>query len=199
MGWTYQPKPANVKAYIKDKLLTWEGNTHYVKCLDVMIVQMKTAYAAIEAGRIENGQKIPDRVFGEVVLLDYRKNDYYDFGYKDMEETMGPVEARCPEKILDLLSPTENAYATAWRNRCREYHAERKLNKAKRKLGTYLEPKAGSVTLDGREIRLFKVVQWAPRKLAIVVADSAPPKLYRLTESFLLGLKAVDRPESATL
>ena len=28
-----------------------------------------------------------------------------NFGYKEMDERMGPVEARCPARLLDLLSP----------------------------------------------------------------------------------------------
>lgn len=32
---------------------------------------------------------------------------------------MGPYEDDCPRSILDLLSPTDNEYANAWRARCR--------------------------------------------------------------------------------
>lgn len=42
----------------------------------------------------------------------------YIFGYKDMDDGMGPVEAECPEAILQLLTPTESSYALAWRTRC---------------------------------------------------------------------------------
>lgn len=49
------------------------------------------------------------------------------FGYKDMDESMGPVETRCPVKILDMLSPVHNLgageqgaqWATQWRAACR--------------------------------------------------------------------------------
>jgi hypothetical protein len=43
----------------------------------------------------------------------------YIFGYKDMDESMGPCEAACPPAILDLLTPTDRPYAVAWRERCR--------------------------------------------------------------------------------
>jgi hypothetical protein len=46
-----------------------------------------------------------------------------------MDETMGPLEARCPERILDLLTPTDNEYANQWRHDCRHYHAKRKKTK----------------------------------------------------------------------
>ncbi len=32
---------------------------------------------------------------------------------------MGPCEAECPARILDLLTPTDKEYALDWRKRCR--------------------------------------------------------------------------------
>src|SRR3546814_2436397 len=40
------------------------------------------------------------------------------FGYKDMEESMGPCEDGCPESILNLLTSTDNENALDWRRRC---------------------------------------------------------------------------------
>ena len=36
-----------------------------------------------------------------------------------LEESMGPHEADCPARILDLLTPTDKDYAIDWRARCR--------------------------------------------------------------------------------
>ncbi len=36
-----------------------------------------------------------------------------------LTETMGPYNYGCPARILDLLSPTDNEYALAWREKCR--------------------------------------------------------------------------------
>jgi len=41
------------------------------------------------------------------------------FGWKAMEEQMGPCECDCPACILDLLTPTDDRYAMEWRQRCR--------------------------------------------------------------------------------
>ena len=41
---------------------------------------------------------------------------------------MGPYESNCPKSILDLLSPTDNECANAWRQRCRE-NLEKKKDK----------------------------------------------------------------------
>lgn len=46
--------------------------------------------------------------------------DYFNFGYKDMDEFMGPYNYDCPDRILDLLSPTDSEWANEWRRKCRE-------------------------------------------------------------------------------
>ena len=53
-----------------------------------------------------------------VALVVLTKRAGREFGYKAMDETMGPNEARCPKSILDALSPTEYEYAAEWRRRC---------------------------------------------------------------------------------
>src|SRR3546814_19605923 len=59
-------------------------------------------------------------IFAIVCLVRWnpRAKDGYIFGYKDMDETMGPCEADCPARILDLLTPTDKEYAREWRARC---------------------------------------------------------------------------------
>ena len=64
-------------------------------------------------------------VFATVTLTRTDMTDYYNFAYKDMDESMGPCESNCPLSILELLSPTEDCYAIDWRKRC-EQNAERK-------------------------------------------------------------------------
>jgi hypothetical protein len=54
-----------------------------------------------------------------------KDRDGRNFGVKDMSETMGPCEAECPAKILDLLAPTTSEYALAWRARSRAVIARR--------------------------------------------------------------------------
>jgi hypothetical protein len=88
-----------------------------------------------------------------VVFLTRRvPRDYYNFGYKDMDEAMGPNEARCPERILALLTEAPNEYAHEWRNRCHEYNE--RIAKVKR--GSVIEH-AGSryVAVDLRR-NLFR-------------------------------------------
>ena len=70
------------------------------------------------------------KVTAVVILTKWVPRDWFNFGEKSMTESWGPTEARCPERILDMLSPAEELYvgdsltwATEWRAACRSYHA----------------------------------------------------------------------------
>lgn len=47
-------------------------------------------------------------------------NDPCNWGYKDVDETMGPCKIDFPADWLDLLSPTDSQYALEWRKAVRE-------------------------------------------------------------------------------
>ena len=80
-----------------------------------------TYYAAVRRTK-PSGESY---VFAGVALTSVDMKDYYNFSYKDMDESVGPGCYDCPKGILDLLSPTENEYALAWRARCREKSAKK--------------------------------------------------------------------------
>lgn len=76
--------------------------------------------------------------FAVVFLTAVDTNDYYNFSYKDMDESCGPFYYDCPDSILKLLSPTTNEWALEWRKKCREHNRKRKLLK-KLPVGTVIE------------------------------------------------------------
>lgn len=117
MGWTYTNKSSLNSAgnYIKDNLLTWNNPEYQYKVLDGGVVKFRTYYGAVEKINLKTGQR---DVFAVVILLNYCRKDYYNFGYKDMDESMGPYEDNCPKRILELLTPTDNKNANDWRERC---------------------------------------------------------------------------------
>ena len=90
-------------------------------------------YAAVTGLKRYNGEKQEDvpeneqHTFGVVFLTSVDSKDYYNFSYKDMDETCGPFCYDCPESILKLLSPTTSEFARKWRAGCRKH---RKLRKA---------------------------------------------------------------------
>ena len=63
-----------------------------------------------------------NEVWALVILIarDRSHREYYNFTYKDMGEDSGPSDRTAPAKVLDLLTPTTNEYALAWRQACRE-------------------------------------------------------------------------------
>lgn len=69
------------------------------------------------------------KTFAVVILTHTRSNDYYNFGYKEIDETMGPSYYDCPASILKLLSETESMFALEWRRRCREKINQKKNNR----------------------------------------------------------------------
>lgn len=119
MGWTYMVKPRESTSEWFKNTLTWTSEAGAVtRPLAVAIVARKEAYAAVETIRPDGSRE----VWAAVFLLDFKPSarDGLTFGYKDMDESMGPNANRCPAKILDLLTPTDREYANAWRERCRE-------------------------------------------------------------------------------
>lgn len=116
MGWLYtnKPKGESVKDFFS-KQFTFETDRYSSKLLECAVVKMRTAYMAIEQVLKVDGART---VFAVVCFLHYAPKDYNNFGYKDMDETMGPYAYDCPEKILKLLTPTDNEYARNWREKC---------------------------------------------------------------------------------
>ena len=72
----------------------------------------RTYYAAI---RNADGE-----TWALVCLLQWVPRDYFNFGYKDIDETMGPNESEAPARVLDALTSTTSEWANEWRTRCRE-------------------------------------------------------------------------------
>ena len=125
MGWTYTHRGRTpVKDFLADNV-NCENEHATCLLLHIAIVKLRKAYMAVEIIRRSKETGLLDMMTRKVVafvfLLDYRPRDTdFDMGYKDMDESMGPYESECPERILKLLTPTKHEYACKWRQRCRE-------------------------------------------------------------------------------
>lgn len=128
MGWTYY-RPS----FYKNGKVDRKAELDYNYGNRVVKSQMvgTTWFAAIKS-------PYSDEVWAAIYLTAVDKGD---FGYKDMDETMGPYNYACPKSILKLLTPTDNKLANEWREKCYEYHRQ----KAEKKSGfSYRKAKRGS-------------------------------------------------------
>lgn len=161
MGWTFVQadyfKNGNVDRKAEcDSYISLGDDMEVVKSRMVG----STYYAAVRllkgldtSGNIKLYSRESAPVVGMVMLTQVRARDAFNFGYKVMDETMGPVETNCPITILDELSPTDDRAAYEWRQKCKESHAKRKLRQ------TLSELKVGSqiqIEWNGEPIVLTK-------------------------------------------
>ena len=132
MGWSYTFKPSSMS--VAD-FFKKEFKGEFGKVIGCAVKGMRTAYLAYEITK--DGER---KVFAFVCLLNYSK-DHYNFGYKDMDESMGPYYYDCPKRILDLLTPTDNVNALEWRKECLKRLSEKdSLNSQRKVFETIMKP-----------------------------------------------------------
>lgn len=102
------------------------GNVDKKAECDYYFNKHKDIYEVLKSAMVGNTyygaikQKSSGNVFGVVFKTSVDNRNYFNFSYKDMEETMLPSECDCPIGILKLLSPTDNEWANEWRKNCNE-------------------------------------------------------------------------------
>lgn len=195
MGWLFTQKHKGVS--VKDFFVEHFAPLEIVEC---KVKNMKTAYLAV---RFTDGPK-KGKVIGVVCLLEYKKNDWCNFGYKDMEEGMGPNEVECPKSVLEKLSPLDEIYsditsdayqwAKKWRDSCWANVHKKKLKLSKGmmikfpydlefgsdriKLNTFFctDPKRGQFVSNGSLVRL-------PRRIINNAYDQGLLEIREIRES----------------
>jgi hypothetical protein len=119
MGWTFtdyrQPGMSHAEFFSKELLRSPEegGTSRIIDSAYVPAEEGSVFYAAVATESSAGSE-----VWALIVLTQGRSGAR--FGWKEMDETMGPAEDGCPARILDLLSETDNEHALEWRGRCRE-------------------------------------------------------------------------------
>ena len=197
MGWLYMTSlkdHSGPRQYL-DAQFTYERPDAISKVLRSALVGMRVYYAAVELIRIATGAR---EVWAAICLVRYNPRDRegYIFGYKDMEESMGPCECDCPESILNLLTPTDREYAVQWRARCRENTAARRARAAKP------SPRAGQVIVfdeplsfaDGRSFERLEVVANPRSHRTVLFRAPASSNLYRIPNIKNRTYRLVDPP-----
>jgi hypothetical protein len=85
--------------------------------------------------------------------VQWNKNDYNNFGVKDMDETVEPYYYDCPKRILDLLTPTNDERANHWR----QVNRDRINSKLKLKDKTIIKLPTPLTFTDGSKQDTFEV------------------------------------------
>lgn len=125
MGWTFYRREKNAETNAE----------HFAAKLD-------TRYEIIAHGTVESvfyaavRDRTTDKVTAYVALTRWDRDPLYNFGYKDMDETVHPFYYKAPKSVLNALTPTTHADALAWRAKCRLHHAQRDFLRKNLKPGT---------------------------------------------------------------
>lgn len=174
-----------------DAQFTHENNGSRAQVLRSSLVKMRTWYAAVEVHRPDR----PREVVCVVCLVRYNPRDRegYVFGYKDMDETMGPCEADCPAAILDLLTPTDNEHANTWRARCRANLAARAA-KPKLRHGQIVSFEQPLRFTDGSSFERMQVVIEPSRPRAVRFRPVGGYGLYRIGRLDALAFRVEPAP-----
>ncbi len=130
MGWTYTYRSCSTKEFFERAFNHDDGKGRSGKVLrfsatwNVAYMAYEVKYPAIPEGTKDSeGKLVPARpanreVIALVCLIHHCPKAEWNFGYKDMEECMGPCERRCPKTILNLLTPTTEKTSLEWRKDC---------------------------------------------------------------------------------
>jgi hypothetical protein len=115
MGWLCKDQPIdNPVEYLIDRY-THDGEHSLQQVLAAARVA-NTVYMAIKYTDKATGKSF---VLAAVILISNTRE--HGFGYKAMDETMGPCECACPDRVMRLLSPVADipnpSYAADWRAR----------------------------------------------------------------------------------
>lgn len=130
MGTTCSYKPPGqplVDFFVEHGVLRWSNeNPRAYRVLDTALVKLSEFYVALEVVEKATGKR---DVVALVIKVKMFREDAsgFNFCWRDMDESMGPTATNCPERILKLLTLTDNAYALEWRRACWEKITKRKL------------------------------------------------------------------------
>lgn len=137
MGTTCTNKPVgmSMKDFFIQHVLRWGDHLPHVYRVLETAYKMPIFYAAIEMVNKETSDR---QVWAAAIKVTQTRGDN-GFCYKEMDETLGPVQAECPAKILDLLTPTDNENANEWRARCRRNLEQAEVRKKAIAPGTVIQ------------------------------------------------------------
>ena len=182
MGWLYRKeiKGQRVKEAIADYITGGRGGLRPVVASgapDIEIVRSqvgaRVAYIAI--------RNLATLEIGAIVVLIGRDRKRGEIGFKVMSEGEGPYYYGCQDRILKILTPTQDPGALEWRSRCRAYNE--KIARLRGDLtGKRINLWGATYTIEGRSYNRGR--SWQGRHLGSGVLFTIRPK--QLKEADLL-------------
>lgn len=209
MGWTFYTDPRRVDGYAGEKDEITALTTYCSSELDLRPLKLSKVgsvwYAAVQRTSLTNGPNVSNTyalnedgsyVFAAVFLTKY---DQGCFGYKDMDETMGPREAKAPVSLLNMLSDLvdPDSYAHGWRQKCRAWAAIPTFA-----IGDVIDLAAPIALNDGSTLRRVRKSSYFWRgKNRSVYIDTETGASYRLSKGHFVGAKlvAASRPAGTSV
>jgi hypothetical protein len=164
MGWLFQRDPVDDPvAYLMAKY-NYDCDTHTLQTLAGAHAG-RAVYLAVRSTAKATGHSY---VFAAVILISNTEKD--GFGYKDQDESMGPNECACPQRIMRLLSPIADlphaGYAAQWRAQVAAWHADQRTCRQRRRtlhIGSTVTLPAEVRFSSGVTARSFRVAHFRRR------------------------------------
>lgn len=125
MGWS----SGNIHSFGSMKEFVNQFNTEYGtnikrKVLDYAVVKRTNLYVALQIDTLDmSTQTWNTYVTCSMVMFKFNK---YEYAYQGFSEIAGPYMYDCPERILKLLTPTQDVSALEWRSSCYQRLADKK-------------------------------------------------------------------------
>lgn len=196
MGWSFSCVPGRLKDEIADRVrtqeqtdpqvlakvskevgcdkITWETIAH---CFRGAVTHSGRLWKVVKMTWWKDGKELKSDKFLALDLMECRGKCW---GYKDLEESMGPYNVDCPLSYLDMV-PDPGGNATAWREKVRAYHAKRAASKSVAKavkVGDWIE------LLPGYTVKQARVEQLVPMRRGYRIIASGyrigPTKIARI-------------------
>ena len=196
MGWLYRHDPVDDPlAYLTSKY-NYDRDTNTLQTLAGARVG-NTVYLAVKSTDKTSGASY---VFAAVILISNTKK--YGFGFKDMDESMGPCECACPERVMRLLTPIADlpnpGYAAEWRARVAARKTEKRQRRELRqslRVGSVVTMPTPIRFPGGSEASKFIVTRFR-RKTPIFLSLDGPEFTCRLTAA-TLAAATIEPPQNS--
>jgi hypothetical protein len=198
MGWLYQYDPVeNPVAHLTAKC-NYDNEHRTLQVLAAARVA-NTVYMAI---RSTDKASAASYVFAAVILISNTKK--HGFGYKDMDESMGPCQCDCPDRIMRLLTPISNlpnlGHAADWRARVEARNNAKRQQRQRRqslRVGSIVTLPTAASFRGGYTASRFRVAYFWGRTPVFEAGD--PPTFRCRLSAAMLAAATIAAPQADDL